>query len=90
MPRGLAAEIDRHETVGTADFQRANNYRTDARSAELRHAAVGERQPGFGPVFVRANDRGADGLHIDQFVRDEIQDEIEIVDHQIEDDTDIR
>ena len=57
----------------------------DARGGDRRHRAVGEADARIGHVGVLAGHRGADGIDAVDLARHQRQDQVEVVDHQVED-----
>ncbi len=57
----------------------------DARGGDRRHRAVGEADTRIGHVGMLAGHRGADRVHAIDLARHQRQDQVEIVDHQVED-----
>ena len=61
----------------------------DARGGDRRDRAVGEADARVGDVGMLAGHRGADGVHAFDLAGDQRQDQVEIVDHQVEDHRDV-
>jgi hypothetical protein len=70
-----------------ADF--AHAFGADAAGGEVRDATVRKTEAGVGDVLAFAQDGNADGIDAGDGRFDEGEDDVEIVDHEVEDDADV-
>ena len=68
----------------------AHDVFRDAARGQIAHAAVFEDQPHAGDIFHGGQDAGADGMDLADRGRNEPQDNVDIVDHQVHDHTDVQ
>ena len=87
---GLVIEGDVTGMRGTAeDADFPHSFGAHAAGRKVGHAPVGEVESGIGDVFGIAQDRYTNGLGRDQRVGNKTEDQIQIVDHKVEDDPDV-
>ena len=79
-------EIDGDVRVLGEQAHAALGAQRDAAGDEGGDAAVLESQAGVGDILMRPGDRGADGVDGDDRAGDEGEDEVDVVDHQVEND----
>ena len=89
MIRSGAARSATKTPPGLGDTRAPLGRRRDAARGKRRHDAVGEGQPRLGDVVAPRDDRGAGRLDRNDRRAGERQRQIDIVDHQVEDDVDI-
>ena len=82
-------EVDREVGVGLEDAQLALALERDPAGGHVGDAAVGEAQARVGDVDGRREHRDADRLHGPHRRRHHAEDDVEVVDHQVEDDVDV-
>ncbi len=82
-------EIEREVPGRLEDAQLARPLARHPARGDDRDGAVGELDAGVGDVHVRREDRHARRPHLADFRAHELQDEIEIVNHEVEDDRDV-
>ena len=85
----VRARVDRHVALALEEADLPNLIPADAARREVGDAAVLEPQPRVGDVHPRRQHRHADGLDALDLARDDAQDQIEVVNHQVEDDVDV-
>ena len=68
----------------------AHDVFRNAARRQIAHASVLKDQPYAGDIFKRCQDAGADGVDLPNGGRNEPQDNVDIVDHQIHDDADVQ
>src|SRR4030095_2046621 len=85
----LILVIEREIRVFLKDANLAEPLRTDTARGNICHATVLKMQPRIGDVFTAAKDRNTYCVDAQKRRADKMQNHFEIVDHQIEDDTDI-
>ena len=86
----LVLVIEREIGVLLEDADLAQFVLADAAGGDVGHAAVLEADAHIGDVLAIAQDRHADGIHLHPRRADEVQDDLEVVDHDIEHDADIQ
>ena len=85
-----ADEVDAGVTFGGPDAEAAFGPRADPTRRHVGDAAVGVNQPGVHHVFVAAEHGRAHGRNVFHRPADEGVEQIEIVNHQVEDAPDVR
>ena len=81
--------IEREIGVLLEDADLPHLLGADPAGGDVRHAAILETEPRIRDVFAAAQDRHADGVDRLHGRTDEMQNDFEIVDHQVEHDSDI-
>jgi len=85
----LAHEVDREVAAGLEDPDLAVLLQRDAAGAEVGDAAVLERDPGVGDILGLRDDRDADSVDALDGRIGQLQDDTDIMDHQVQHDADL-
>src|SRR4029434_9753914 len=81
--------IEREISVFLKNADLAHPLRTDPARSHVRHTTIFETNPSVGAVFRLAQNRNADRVDALHERADEMQNNFQIVDHQIEHDADV-
>ncbi len=85
----LTGEVEREVLVGLEEAELADLLGGDAAGGEVGDAAGGELEADVGDVGLAGEDGKADGADLLDRRRDEREDDIEVVNHEVEDDIDV-
>lgn len=88
--RLLVQKVEADVRIGLEQAHFPHLFERDAAGRQVGHAAVFEFQPGIGDVGRVAQHRNAARAHPAHGRLDDVQHQIEVVNHQIEDDRDLR
>ena len=88
-PAALVLVVEGEVAVGLEDADFAHFLGADAGGGEVGDAAVFEFEAGVGDVLALHENRDADGVDVDEGALHQVEDDFDVVDHEIEHDADV-
>ena len=85
----FAGEIEGEVLAGLKEAELADGLGRDAAGGEVGDAAVFELEANVGDIDLAGEDGKADGADLADWAGDEGEDDVEVVDHEVEDDVDV-
>ncbi len=87
--RFTLSKVDRSKCVLGEDLHGPLRLVVDAGCFQVGNTPIGKLEPGHGQVFVGTKQGHAHGIDIDYITAHQREDQVEIMDHQVEHDTDV-
>ncbi len=88
-PAALVLVVEGEVAIGLEDADFAHLFGAHAGGGEVGDAAVGEFEAGVGDVLALHEDRDADGVDINEGAFYQVEDDFDVVDHEVEHDADV-